>query len=190
MLVTSCLSMGGFLNLGGENVATPEKKAFVEELNDCFGRAKSMVITDYLGLDVAQMTELRKKLLESGVEYKVVKNTLAKIAAEQSGIEDIDEYFTGPTAVAFGMEDVVSPAKVLVDFAKDNEELAIKAGYLNGDVIDVDKVNSLAKIPPKEELLAKAFASMKAPLTGLVNVLQGNIRGLVQVLDQIKDQKE
>ncbi len=171
-------------------MATPEKEAFVEELNDCFERAESMVITDYLGLDVAQMTELRHKLWESGVEYKVVKNTLAKIAAGQSEIEGIDNFLSGPTAIAFGMEDVVSPAKVLVNFAEDNDELEIKAGYLNGNIIDVDKVNSLAEIPPREELLAKAFASMKAPITGLVNVLQGNIRGLVQVLNQIKEQKE
>jgi len=88
------------------------------------------------------------------------------------------------------MEDVVSPAKVLVEFSKKNEELEIKAGYLNGSVIDVDKVNSLAEIPPREELLAKVLAGMQAPISGLVNVLQGNIRGLVQVLNQIKAQKE
>ncbi len=171
-------------------MAIPEKEAIVEELHDCFNRAKSMVVTDYLGLDVAQMTELRKRLRESGVEYKVIKNTLAKIAAKKSEVKDIDKYFTGPTAVAFGIEDVVSPAKILVDFAKDNEELEIKAGYLNGSIIDVEKVNSLAKIPPREELLAKALASMKSPISGLVNVLQGNMRGLVQVLSQIKEQKE
>lgn len=167
----------------------PEKKAIVEELSDKFSQAESLVITDYVGLNVAEMTELRKQLREAGVEYKVVKNTLAKIAADQMELEEIDEYFVGPTAIAFGIEDVVSPAKVLVNFAEDHEVLDIKAGYLNGEVIDNDEVTSLAEIPSREELLAKAFAGMKAPISGLVNVLQGNMRNLVQVLSQIKEEK-
>jgi len=170
-------------------VARPEKEAVVKELTDKFGSAKSLVITDYLGLNVAEMTELRSKLREAGVEFKVVKNTLATIAANDVEMEEMTEYFSGPTAIAFGEEDAVSPAKVLVEFAKDHEVLEIKAGLLNGEIISKEKVESLAEIPSREELLAKAFASMKAPLSGLVNVLQGNIRGLVQVLNQIKEEK-
>jgi large subunit ribosomal protein L10 len=175
---------------GGEKMARPKKEAAVAELADNFNSAKSMVITDYLGLNVDEMTELRSQLREAGVEYKVVKNTLAKIAAEKAKVNDVDEYIVGPTAIAFGLEDVVSPAKVLVDFAKEHDNLEIKAGTLNGGVISKEKVESLADIPPREQLLAKAFAGMKAPISGLVNVLQGNVRGLVQVLNQIKDQKE
>ncbi|MFW5984654.1 MAG: 50S ribosomal protein L10 [Halanaerobiaceae bacterium] len=171
-------------------MATPEKEAAVEELNEKFNQAKSLVFTDYLGLDVAQMTELRAKLRESGVDFKVIKNTLAKIAARDAELEDITEYFSGPTAVAFGMEDVVSPARVLVDFAEENEMLEIKAGYLNGEVIEENKVKSLADIPSKEVLLSKVLAGMQSPLSGLVNVLQGNLRDMVQVLNQIKEQKE
>lgn len=170
-------------------MARPEKEAVVKELTDKFTSAKSIVITDYLGLNVAEMTELRSKLREAGVEFKVVKNTLATIAANDVEMEEMTEYFSGPTAIAFGEEDAVSPAKVLVEFAKDHEVLEIKAGLLNGEIISKEKVESLAEIPSREELLAKAFASMKAPLTGLVNVLQGNIRGLVQVLNQIKEEK-
>ncbi len=170
-------------------MARPEKEAAVAELADNFNSAKSMVITDYLGLNVDEMTELRSQLREAGVEYKVVKNTLAKIAAEKAEVNDVDEYIVGPTAIAFGLEDVVSPAKVLVNFAKEHDNLEIKAGTLNGGVISKEKVESLADIPPREQLLAKAFAGMKAPISGLVNVLQGNVRGLVQVLNQIKDQK-
>lgn len=171
-------------------MATPEKEAFVEELNEKFNQANSLVFTDYLGLDVAQMTELRAKLREEGVDYKVVKNTLAKIAAEKSGLDEVKDYFRGPTAVAFGMEDAVSPARVLVDFAEENDVLDIKAGYLNGEIISQEKVNSLADIPDKEVLLSKVLAGMQAPLTGLVNVLQGGTRDLVQVLKQIQEQKE
>ena len=170
-------------------MARPEKEAVVKELTDKFGTAKSLVITDYLGLNVAEMTELRSKLREAGVEFKVVKNTLATIAANDVEMEEMTEYFSGPTAIAFGEDDAVSPAKVLVEFAKDHEVLEIKAGLLNGEIISKEKVESLAEIPSREELLAKAFASMKAPLSGLVNVLQGNIRGLVQVLNQIKEEK-
>ena len=170
-------------------MARPEKEAVVKELTDKFSSAKSLVITDYLGLNVAEMTELRSKLREAGVEFKVVKNTLATIAANDVEMEEMTEYFSGPTAIAFGEDDAVSPAKVLVEFAKDHEVLEVKAGLLNGEIISKDKVESLAEIPSREELLAKAFASMKAPLSGLVNVLQGNIRGLVQVLNQIKEEK-
>ncbi len=172
-----------------KKVVRPEKKAIVEELSDKFSQAESLVITDYVGLNVAEMTELRRRLREAGVEYKVVKNTLARIAADRMELDNVDEYFVGPTAIAFGIEDVVSPAKVLVDFAKEHEVLDIKAGYLNGEIIDIEEVESLAEIPSREELLAKAFAGMKAPITGLVNVLQGNIRNFVQVLNQIKEEK-
>jgi len=170
-------------------VARPEKEAVVKELTDKFSSAKSLVITDYLGLNVAEMTELRSKLREAGVEFKVVKNTLATIAANDVEMDEMTKYFSGPTAIAFGEEDAVSPAKILVEYAKDHEVLEVKAGLLNGEIIAKEKVEALAEIPSREELLAKAFASMKAPLTGLVNVLQGNIRGLVQVLNQIKEEK-
>jgi large subunit ribosomal protein L10 len=170
-------------------VARPEKEAVVKELTEKFNSAKSLVITDYLGLNVAEMTELRKQLREAGVDFKVVKNTLATIAANDVEMNNMTEFFSGPTAIAFGEEDAVSPAKILVEFAKDHEVIEIKAGILNGELISREKVESLAEIPSREVLLAQAFAGMKAPLTGLVNVLQGNIRGLVQVLGQIRDQK-
>ncbi len=170
-------------------MARPEKEAVVKELTDKFNSSKSLVITDYLGLNVAEMTELRKQLREAGVDFKVVKNTLATIAANDVEMNNMTEFFSGPTAIAFGEEDAVSPARILVEFAKDHEVIEIKAGILNGELISKEKVESLAEIPSREVLLAQAFAGMKAPLTGLVNVLQGNIRGLVQVLGQIRDQK-
>jgi len=171
-------------------MARPDKEAAVKEIQEKLKEAKSLVVTDYIGLDVAEMTELRAKLREAGVDYKVVKNTLATIAANNSDLSEINDFFRGPTAIAFGIEDVVSPAKILDEFSEDHEVLEIKGGYLNGEVISKEKVESLAKIPSREELLAKAFASMKAPITGFVNVLSGNMRNLVSVLSQIKDKKE
>jgi large subunit ribosomal protein L10 len=171
-------------------MARPDKEAAVKEIQEKLKEAKSLVVTDYIGLDVAEMTELRAKLREAGVDYKVVKNTLARIAANNSDLSELNEFFNGPTAVAFGIEDVVAPAKILDEFAEDHEVLEIKGGYLNGEIISKEKVESLAKIPSRDELLGKAFASMKAPITGFVNVLNGNLRNFVNVLSQIKDQKE
>lgn len=170
-------------------MARPKKEAVVNEVVENLKSSKSVIVTDYKGLNVASVTELRKKLRDAGVEYKVVKNTLAKIATKEAKWEELDQFLSGPTAIAFGTEDAVSPAKVLVDFAKENEALEIRGGALNGEVISLDKVKSLAEIPPREVLLAKALAGMKSPISGLVNVLSGNLRGLVQVLNQIKEQK-
>lgn len=171
-------------------MARPDKEAAVKELQDKLKKSKSLVITDYIGLKVSEMTELRAKLREADVDYKVVKNTLAKIAADNSDLSEINEFLSGPTAIAFGIEDVVSPAKILNEFAEKHDVLEIKGGFLNGVIISKEKVESLAKIPSREELLAKAFATMKAPITGFVNVLSGNTRNLVSVLSQIKEQKE
>lgn len=170
-------------------MAKPEKEAVVKEMVEKLSTSKSVVVTDYKGLDVGALTELRKRLREAGVEYKVIKNTLARIAAKKAEWEDLNQLFVGPTAVAFGIEDAVSPAKILVDFSKENNALEIKGGALNGDLISIDKVKSLAEIPPREILLSQVLAGMKSPISGLVNVLSGNIRGLVQVLSQIKEQK-
>ncbi len=167
----------------------PEKKAAVAELKEKFTQAKAMVITDYKGLNVENMTELRRQLREAGVDFKVVKNTLATIAAEEAGVEKVEEYFVGPTAIAFGIEDVVSPAKVLVDYAKENKNLEIKAGTLEGKLISDEKLKALAEIPSREVLLGQVLAGMQAPITGLVRVLNGNISGLVRVLNSIREQK-
>ncbi|AZR74709.1 50S ribosomal protein L10 [Anoxybacter fermentans] len=166
-----------------------EKKKIVEEIAEKMNTAKSMVITDYRGLNVAEVTELRKKLREAGVEFKVIKNTLTRLAAQKAGIEGLDEILTGPNAIAFGMEDPVSPAKILVDFAKEHEKLEIKAGILDKNVIGPEKVKDLADIPPKEVLLSMVLRGMQGPISGLVNVLQGTIRNLVYVLSAIKEQK-
>ncbi|MEC9488563.1 MAG: 50S ribosomal protein L10 [Halanaerobium sp.] len=167
-----------------------QKEKVVEEMKEKFSGVKSLVFTDYRGLDVHEMTELRSQLRDAGVEYKVIKNTLARIAASEVGLENINDHLVGPIAVAFGVEDAVSPAKVLVEFAKNHDDLEIKAGLLNGEVISAEKVTALSKIPSREVLLSQVARGVQAPLAGLVNVLQGNIRGLVQVLGQIKEQKE
>jgi large subunit ribosomal protein L10 len=166
------------------------KQPVVQEIKGKLEASKGAVLTDYRGLNVAEVTELRTKLREVGVEYKVVKNTLARIAANEIGIEGLDGYLEGPTAIAYGIEDAVAPAKVLSEFAKAHKNLEIKAGILEGKVIDLNGVKALADLPSREVLLAKLLGSMQSPLYGMANVLQGNLRNLVYVLDAVRKTKE
>ncbi|GAB6139221.1 50S ribosomal protein L10 [Halanaerobaculum tunisiense] len=171
-------------------VARREKELVVEELTDQFSTAKSAVLTDYRGLNVEEVTELRDQLRDSGVEYKVVKNTLAYLAAKNAGVEEIEEYLAGPTAIAFSNEDPVAPAQVLADFAEEHEDLEIKSGIVEGSVVDADDIESLADIPPREVLLGQIARSMKAPISGLAHALNYPLQSLAQALNSIKDQKE
>lgn len=166
------------------------KKQVVELMTEKFNGSKSVIITDYRGLTVAEVTELRSKLREAGVEYKVVKNTLLKIAAKNAGIEGADDYFQGPTAVAFGLEDAVSPAQVLSKFAKDHKDLEIKGGILEGNIIGVQEVKALADLPSREVLLGQVASVFQAPIAGLVNVLQGPIRKLGYALEEVRKVQE
>lgn len=166
------------------------KKQIVAEMVEKFNGSKSVIVTDYRGLNVAEVTELRKQLREAGVDYRVVKNTLLKIAAKEAGIEGTEEYFQGPTAVAFGLSDAVSPAQVLSKFAKEHKNLEIKGGILEGQLINMDGVKALADLPPREVLLAKVASCFQAPMAGLVNVLQGPIRKLGYALEEVRKLKE
>lgn len=148
-----------------------EKKAVVSALVEKLQNAQAGVIADYRGLSVAQDTELRKKLREAGVEYTVVKNTLTRFAANEVGLNELDPVLHGPSALATSATDVVAPAKVLVEFAKDNEQLEIKAGFVDGKVIDVNEVKVYASIPSKEVLISKMLGSLQAPIGNLVRTL-------------------
>jgi large subunit ribosomal protein L10 len=176
-------------------VVLKEKQAIVDGLKDQLVAAKSVVLTGYKGLTVAQDTELRRELREAGVSYHVVKNTMLRRAAEAAGIEGLDEVLSGTTAFAFSTEDAVAPAKVICDFMKKNKleddgKLFVKIGMVEGKVISVDEVKALAALPSREELIAKLLGSMNAPISNTVNVLQGVIRNAVYVLDAVRAQKE
>lgn len=168
----------------------PQKVAAVAEMADKLRRGEGVILTDYRGLNVKAMTELRAKLREAGVEYAVVKNTLALRAAQAAEIEGLEEYLTGPTAIAFAYEDPAAAAKVLSEFAKTNNALEIKGGLLGKQVIDAEGVKALAALPGREELLAQVLRGMQAPIAGLVGVLQGTLRQLVYALEAVRKQKE
>lgn len=151
------------------------KEAKVQEIKGKLEKAEAAILANYQGLNVEEDTELRKKLREAGVEYKVYKNTLTKLAAKELGLDGINEYLEGPVSIAIGYEDPTAPARILNDFAKDHKKLELKAGIVQGEVYDTDKVKELAAIPPKEVLLAKLLGSFKAPLSNfayLINAIK------------------
>ena len=170
---------------------SPAKAAVVEEMKEKMQSAQGDVFVGFTGLTVADVTKLRRKFREGGVDYKVIKNTLTRIAADELGYNALDEVLEGPTAIAYSTEDAVAPAKILKEFIKETktEALSVKAGIVDGQVIDAAAVDALASLPSREELLAKLVGSMQAPISGFVNVLQGNIRNMVYVLDAVRAKK-
>jgi len=166
------------------------KEDLVAEFAEKLKVAKAAFLADYRGLDVDQANDLRNKLREVGVEYRVVKNTLLRLAAKDTGSACFDEFLSGPTAIALVNEEPVGPAKALVEFAKKHEAFELKAGMLDGKLLAVAEIQALAELPSRDELLAKMLGSMSAPATNFVGVLAAVPRTFVQVLAAIKDQKE
>ncbi len=166
------------------------KQQITEDLHDRFARSAIIVLTDYKGLDVTTINDLRRKLRESDIEYQVVKNTLLVRAAENTDIALIKDHFKGPSAVAISYDDPVAPAKVLTQFAKDNKKLEIKVGVLNGKVLDVQAIKALATLPSREVMLAHVLSTLNAVPTSFVRVMAEIPRSLLNVLTAIKDQKE
>ena len=166
-----------------------EKKQVVDEIKEKLENSQSVVLVDYRGLKVDEVTELRRNYTEAGVDYKVYKNTMMRFAFKDSGLEEFNEFLKGPSAVAFGYDDPVQVAKITADFAKNNEKLEIKAGIVDGKIIDVNGVNSLAELPPREVLIAQVLGGLNSPIQGFANVLQGTIRSLAIVLNAIAEEK-
>lgn len=166
-----------------------QKREVVEAISDKMKAAKAMVFADYRGLTVEQDTQLRNALRKAGVDYKVVKNTLTRFAANENGLNGLDTYLNGPTAMASSDSDPVAPAKVLSEFAKKYDKLEIKVGVVEGKIIDPNGVQALAELPSREVLVARVLAGFNAPISGFVNVLNGNLRGLVVALNAIAEKK-
>ncbi|HCT97853.1 large subunit ribosomal protein L10 [Aerococcus sp. 150760007-1] len=144
--------------------AIAKKQQEVNEVVEKMNAANSLVVVDYLGLTVAEVTELRKQLREAGVEFKVIKNTIMRRALDSQDLEYHEEVFQGPTAVAFGMEDAVAPAKILSDFAKKAEALELKGGILEGEVLSKEEIQQIAKLPNREGLLSMLLSVLQAPV--------------------------
>jgi large subunit ribosomal protein L10 len=167
-----------------------QKKEIVAELSDKFARSKVIIVTDYKGLDVTTMNELRRALREGQIEYKVVKNSLLTRAAKGTDIEPLVDAFSGPNAIALSYDDPVAPAKLLTKFAANHDKLEIKAGIMDGQLMDLNAIKALSSLPSREELLGQVLATMNAVPTGFVRALNDNIVRLLNVLQAVKEQKE
>ena len=167
-----------------------EKQQIVEDLRDRFAKSAIIVLTDYKGLDVAAMNDLRRRLRAEEIEYRVVKNTILTRASADNDGDLIKDFFKGPSAVALGFDDPIAPAKVLAQFAKDHEQLEIKVGVMGGKVLDPTAITALAKLPSREVLLGRLLAVLNAVPTSFVRTLAEVPRSFVNVLAAIKDQKE
>ncbi len=171
-------------------MARPDKVNEVEALRERLGRAQTIVLTNFRGLTVGEMGQLRAKLREAGVEYRVVKNRLLRIAARDAGIEGLDPYLEGPTAAAFGTDDPVAAAKIIHDFIRQMRKLETKGGVIDRRAVTAAEIKRLADLPPRQVLLAQLVGGIASPLTGMMTVLSGVTRGLVIALDQIRQQRE
>jgi large subunit ribosomal protein L10 len=141
-----------------------EKQQVVSEVADKLKNSSCTIVADYRGLSVAQVTQLRKSLREAGIEFQVLKNTLARRATANAELSELDEHLTGPTAIAFSKDDIVSPAKILTEFAKKNENLKVKAGVVEGRVVDFNQIKALADLPSREGLLSMLLSVLQAPV--------------------------
>ena len=165
------------------------KQAIVQEIADKMKNAQGTVVVDYRGLNVEEVTELRKKARENNIDYKVYKNSMMRFAAKEAGVEGLLDVLVGPTAIAFCEDDPVAPAKLINDFAGEHKALEIKAGVVEGKVLDVAGVKELAELPPREVLVAKVLGGLNAPISGFANVLNANLKGLVVALNAIAEKK-
>lgn len=171
-------------------MARPDKEASVSDITERFNDSDAALLTEYRGLRVAEIAEVRNSLRESDTDYKVLKNTLARIAVREVGLEELVEMLSGPTAIAFIKGDAAAAAKALDDAAKKYPVLTIKGGVLNGKVITADQAKELAKLEPREVLLAKIAMLMNSPAQQTVNVFSALLRDLGAMLAQVVAKKE
>ncbi|MBU2563983.1 50S ribosomal protein L10 [Patescibacteria group bacterium] len=164
-----------------------QKEQIVEELADKIKRQQSLIFTDISGVNVSEMQKLRRELRQSEIEYQVAKKSLIDLALKQEKIDVDMSEIDGSVGLAFGYNDPILPAKIINTFSKSNENLKILGGVMENKFLDINEVKQLAMIPSKQELLGMFIGSLKAPITGFVNVLGGSIRNLVGVLNAIKE---
>ena len=168
-------------------MARPEKIAEVEAITERIQSAQSMVLADYTGLTVHQMTQFRRTCRASAVECRVVKNRLARIAADNADLAIMKDHLNGPTAIMFGPESQIDAAKIVVDFAKANEAMEIKGGFLDGAYLDKNQIVALSMVPSKDELIAKMMGSINSPVTGLAATLNAVTAGLARVINAVAE---
>ena len=171
-------------------ITREQKEQRVKEITEDLKGASLIILTDYRGLNVSEISNLRKELRQTGCKYRVVKNKLSKIAAKEAGVDALNPNFEGPTAIAISDDDPVEVTKILLKWGKETKKLSVKAGMLDGSLLEQKDVEALGTIPPKEVLLAQVCGAFQAPISGLATALQGNVNKLVYALDKIRQEKE
>ncbi len=166
-----------------------KKEKQVNELKEKLDKVSSLILTDFRGLTVKEITDIRRRLKDANIEYKIIKNNFVLRAVKESDFETLTDYLQGPTAIAFGLNDPVIPAKILVDFIKEYKKFEVKAGIIQGKFFNDEEIKKVAKLPSREILLAQVVGGIQAPLSGLLNVLNGPIRALLNVLKAIEEKK-
>lgn len=162
----------------------------VEEIKESISKAKVAIVSDYRGLSVADITDLRRRLQKEDGDYTVVKNTLAKIAIKDTQFEGLEEFLNGPSAIAFGFGDEVAPAKVILKYLKEAKKTnEVRGGVLDGKVVSANDVKEISNLPSKQELLAKIMGSLNSPAQGIANTLNGVTRALVIAMEEVRKQK-
>lgn len=167
-----------------------EKETFVAEFRERLDRAPVIYLTDFTGLDVKSLTKLRQSLRDNGAEYVVGKNRLVRLALKEAELPDLGDALTGPTGVVFGFEDVVAPAKVLTDFAKDHADRpSFKLGVLERKLVSAEQIGMLAKLPSREVLLSQLAGALQAPMAALAGVLEAKLQETAGLLDALKEKR-
>ena len=166
-----------------------EKVESVAELHEKLARAVSAVLADFRGLTVQEITDLRQQLRDASLELAVVKNTLARLAVQETPFERLSPYLNGPTSITLSYRDTVAPAKILSAYVKKQPKLAVRAGLFEGEIVPAEKIAEIADLPPRDVILAQALAAMQGPLAGLVWTLQGVLSTFMGTLQAIHDKK-
>lgn len=169
---------------------TAQKAATVEEIKAKLTSSSAVILSDYRGLTVKEMQDLRTKLREAGGDVKVYKNTLTELALRELALPDMDEMLQGPTLFTFAVGDPVAPAKAIVDFARDHKQLEVKGGFIDRQVVGAQSVKALASLPSREQLVAKLLGTMNSPMSQFVRVLNGPAAAFARVLGAIAEQKQ
>ena len=167
----------------------PEKKKVVSQLKDKLTQAKSLFLTDFTGLNVEETTKLRRNFRENKVEYKVAKNSLIRLAVQQTGFESISDHLEGPTGLVFGYDDLTVPAKVLYDFQKKTEKPKIKVFWMEGKLFGEEELKRLARLPSREGLFGQILMTLNSPMSNLVGTFHGVLRNFIGLIDALQEAK-
>ncbi len=166
------------------------KEEMKDEIKEALTKAELVVVTNYRGLNVQKINDLRGQLRNEECQFRVTKNTMNRWACREAGYEELEELFEGPTAIAYAEGDPVAAAKIFNDFIKENEAFVIKGGMLSGMMVNPERIKELGEIPSREVLLSKVVGGVQAPISGLAGALSGTLRQLVGTIDAVRQQKE